>query len=59
MAGLAGLACAAMRPDWREAVGLDEGSRVLLFGSEGDTDPRLYREIVGMSGDEVRARAGS
>lgn len=57
VAGLAGLACAAMRPDWREAVGLDAGPRVLLFGSEGDTDPRLYREIVGMSGDEVRARA--
>lgn len=32
--------------DLKEAVGLDENSRVLLFSTEGDTDPDKYREIV-------------
>ena len=30
----------------REALGLDGGSRVLLFSTEGDTDPDRYRKIV-------------
>ena len=49
VAGLAGLLAA---PD---EIGIDEGSVVLLFGSEGDTDPELYREIVGRPADAVRA----
>lgn len=32
--------------DLKEAVGLDENSRVLLFSTEGDTDPERYRNIV-------------
>ena len=36
------------------ALGLDEQSRVLLLGTEGDTDPELYKEIVGRSADAVR-----
>lgn len=32
--------------DLKEMVGLDENSRVLLFSTEGDTDPNKYREIV-------------
>jgi diaminopropionate ammonia-lyase len=32
-------------------------SRVLLFGSEGDTDPELYRQIVGRDAATVRAAA--
>ena len=31
---------------WR-TLGLDGGSRVLLIGSEGDTDPQIYRQLVG------------
>ena len=31
---------------WR-TLGLDGSSRVLLIGSEGDTDPEIYRQIVG------------
>lgn len=57
VAGLAGLIVAAARPDWRQAIGLDHASRVLLFGSEGDTDPDLYARIVGCTGDAVRAGA--
>jgi diaminopropionate ammonia-lyase len=47
VAGLAGLLGAAARPDLARALGLDASSRVLLIGSEGDTDPELYRRIVG------------
>lgn len=54
VAGLAGLLVAANNPAWRAALKLDASSRVLLFGSEGDTDPGLYAEIVGKSGDAVR-----
>ncbi len=32
--------------DLREALGLSQDSRVLLFSTEGDTDPDKYREIV-------------
>ena len=36
-------------PEYKElkdSIGLDENSRVLLFSTEGDTDPDKYREIV-------------
>jgi diaminopropionate ammonia-lyase len=55
VAGLCALACALPREEARAALGLDADSRILLFGSEGDTDPELYREIVGCSSAEVRA----
>ncbi|MBE6053231.1 MAG: diaminopropionate ammonia-lyase [Clostridium sartagoforme] len=32
--------------DLKESIGLDENSKVLLFSTEGDTDPEKYREIV-------------
>ena len=28
------------------SIGLDENSRVLLFSTEGDTDPERYKNIV-------------
>lgn len=57
VAGLAGLIVAAGVPDWRRTLGLDRASRILLIGSEGDTDPDLYARIVGHTGDAVRAGA--
>ncbi|MCE1235881.1 MAG: diaminopropionate ammonia-lyase [Hyphomicrobiales bacterium] len=57
VAGLAGLVDLAAHPDRRAAIGLGPSSRVLLFGSEGDSDPELYRALVGRSGDDVRAEA--
>ena len=30
----------------REAIGLDAQSKVLLFSTEGDTDPENYRQVV-------------
>lgn len=45
-----GLVAAAMtmpeHKDLKEALGLDENSRVLCFSTEGDTDPIRYKEIV-------------
>ena len=32
--------------DLRDAIGLDEHSKVLLFSTEGDTDPERYKNIV-------------
>ena len=60
--GVAGLAgCLALCSDTQTAgkLGLDRHSRVLVFGTEGDTDPELYARIVGESGEQVRARQTS
>lgn len=32
--------------DLKEVIGLDENSKVLLFSTEGDTDPERYKNIV-------------
>ncbi len=45
-AGLGGLLAAAGDPAARTALGLDAGSRVLLFSTEGATDPDLYARLV-------------
>jgi diaminopropionate ammonia-lyase len=47
VAGLAGLLLAAADPAARAILGLTRDSRVLLFGTEGATDPDLYRQLVG------------
>ena len=47
VAGLAGLLLAVQEPFARAALGLDSGSRVLLFGTEGATDPEVYARLVG------------
>jgi len=52
-AGLAALLAARDDPGIAAALALDADARVLLLGSEGDTDPAIYRDIVGRSADEV------
>ena len=47
VAGLAALLLAAREPFARAALGLDETSRILLFGTEGATDPPLYAKLIG------------
>ncbi|MBP0464936.1 diaminopropionate ammonia-lyase [Roseomonas sp. PWR1] len=47
VAGLAALLLAAREPFARTALGLDESSRVLIFGTEGATDPDVYEKLVG------------
>lgn len=55
VAGLAGLAQVMTDPAQTRSLDLSTASRVLIYGSEGDTDPELYAEIVGRSAAEVRA----
>ncbi|MCP5156422.1 MAG: diaminopropionate ammonia-lyase [Ectothiorhodospiraceae bacterium] len=57
VAGVAGLLAAAARPEMAQALGLGPDARVLLFGTEGDTDPELYARIVGRDAAAVRAGA--
>ncbi|MCP5074175.1 MAG: diaminopropionate ammonia-lyase [Rhodobacteraceae bacterium] len=47
VAGLAGFLTLAEDPAMRQAVGLDERAHVLVFGTEGATDPETYAAIVG------------
>lgn len=54
-AGLAALLALQDRADLRAELGLDGAARVLLLGSEGDTDPEIYRRIVGRSAEELLA----
>ena len=46
VAGLAGCLLAAADPAARAALGLGADSRVLLFSTEGATDPELYEKLV-------------
>lgn len=57
VAGLAGMLLASADVNAANQLGLGANSRVLFFGTEGDTDPELYRKIVGKTADEVRAEA--
>ena len=43
---LACIMCMDEYKDLREHLGLNEESRVLLFSTEGDTDPQRYESIV-------------
>jgi diaminopropionate ammonia-lyase len=55
VAGLAGALAVAAAPDLRGGLGLTHESRVLVFGTEGATDPELYARIVGRPAEAVRA----
>ncbi|MBK5206469.1 MAG: diaminopropionate ammonia-lyase, partial [Polaromonas sp.] len=47
----------AEQADQRAALGLNGNSRLLFFGSERDTDPALYSQLVGRSSEEVLAQS--
>ncbi len=57
VAGLGALLAVAADPKARAQLAVGPQARVLLFGTEGDTDPAVYREIVGEDADAVRRRA--
>lgn len=57
VAGLAGAAIAARDDEVRRRLSLGPRSVVLLFGTEGATDPDVYQQIVGYSAHQVRTRA--
>ncbi len=53
-AGFGALFCTMTMPELiplKTALGLSESSRVLLFSTEGDTDPQRYKEIVWVGKD--------
>jgi diaminopropionate ammonia-lyase len=47
IAGLAGLIHARQNEGLSKQLGLMKSSRVLLFGTEGSTDPEVYQQLVG------------
>ncbi len=51
--GLAALLAAKDHAEIWQTLGLDGRSRVLLIGSEGDTDPEIYRQIVAQAEHRV------
>lgn len=53
VAGLAGVLIAGASPEVAGALGLGPDSHILLFGSEGATDPVLYESLVGRSAESV------
>jgi len=55
VAGVSALIAACSDPELKEALQLNESSQVLLYGTEGATDPEIYRTLVGRSADEVAA----
>jgi len=52
-AGLGALLAARDYPEIRATLALGADARVLLLGSEGDTDAAIYRQVVGRSAQEV------
>ncbi len=57
VAGLAGFRAVAGDARVRAALGLGPASRVLCIGTEGATDPDIYREIVGRDASQVERSA--
>jgi diaminopropionate ammonia-lyase len=53
--GLAALLAARDHDEISAYLKLDAHSRVLLLGSEGDTDPVIYQQVVGQTAAEVLA----
>lgn len=57
--GLAGLLKAVADPKVKAALSIGPESRIFLVNTEGATDPGKYREIVGLSPDEVMSRGAA
>ena len=55
VAGLAALIASSGNPSLRAALGLDGESQILLLGTEGATDERIYKSLVGRSPQAVAA----
>ena len=55
VAGLAGFLIASQDNDLRSKLKLTKDSRILVFGTEGDTDEEMYQSMVGKSSAEVLA----
>lgn len=51
--GLGLLMATQQTPAIRQALKLDKHSRVLILGSEGDTDPEIYQAVVGQNAAQI------
>jgi diaminopropionate ammonia-lyase len=59
VAGLAGLLICSQDETLRKELGIDEDSKVLCFGTEGDTDEDAYTAAVGRSAIELLGKNGA
>lgn len=59
VAGLAGAITVSQVEALRTRLGLEPQSRILVFGTEGATDPEVYETIVGKSIDAIEAEGAS
>jgi diaminopropionate ammonia-lyase len=57
-AGLAALLAMSRDEELRRQIGLDANSHVLVFGTEGATDPELYHQLVGRTAACVSPEGG-
>ncbi len=57
VAGLAGYLIVQHSSEYRKALEIDENSKILFLGTEGDTDALVYEQMVGKSSAEVLAKA--
>ena len=39
--------------EYKKALEINENSKILFFGTEGDTDATIYEKMVGKSSDEI------
>ena len=53
VAGLAGYMITQFDEQYRKALKIDENSKILFLGTEGDTDAVVYEKMVGKSSREV------
>jgi diaminopropionate ammonia-lyase len=53
VAGLTGFLIGSADPTVRRSLELGSHSRILVFGTEGATDPELYTRLVGRTPEQV------
>jgi len=53
ISGLAGFLIACNDDDLKSKLMINENSKVLFFGTEGDTDEEMYERLVGRSSEQV------
>jgi diaminopropionate ammonia-lyase len=56
VAGLAGFLLASADRKLRRDLALGSDSRILVFGTEGATDPELYTRLVGRTPEQIAHR---
>ena len=53
VAGLAGFLIISNSETYKKKIHIDENSKILFFGSEGDTDELAFKKIVGRTAAEI------